>query len=1413
MARATSLQFDALRLEGALFSPDHLHLVARMQGEAQTEKDYEIPAGLKIRDEVGRAFRIGRALWDEFVLARARTDRPEHEAAAHFVTALLSQAFGFVDLAAVPVQEINDRRYPIGHRARGRVPVVIAPHTLDLDDGHSRFADTRRRSATQLAQEYLNASSESAWAIVANGPKLRLLGDSASLTRPAYLEADLERIFAEERYPDFSALWLTLHASRFGAPGTPGTDCVIEKWRRASAEQGTAARRKLRDGVTEALLVFGNGFLQHAANTALRAALHEGRLKPDEYFQQLLRLVYRLIFLFTVEDRGLLHPEGSDTQAQQLYRDGYGTQRLRNRALRRAGYDRHADLWEGLVIVFRALARGEPQLALPALGGLYAEAQCPDLDGALLANCDLLQAVQYLGWFRDGAALSRVRYIDMGSEELGSVYESLLELVPEIDLHARRFGFVGLGEGGQGNVKGSARKLTGSYYTPDTLVQQLLKTALDPVIEARLAEHPDRPVDALLALAIVDPACGSGHFLLAAARRVAERVALLRTDGHPRVDDYRRALRDVISHCVFGVDRNPMALELARMALWLEAYTPEAPLTFIDHHLVCGDALLGLLDFGVLARGIPQEAFKPLTGDDPEVAKALAQSNRAGLRALEREREQPPLPLQPSATRDALAALDAAADDTLQAIAAKEAAWRALAGQAYASPLAQAADAMVAAFLLPKQPGANVPTSETLYRLLYGTPSADDAACVQAAQQAARAARVMHWPIVFAQVMARGGFDVVLGNPPWERIKLQEEEFFASRAPDVAAAPNQAERRRRIAALQSAPEGSARRRLFDEFVAAKRVAEAASSFAHTELRFPLTGVGDVNTYALFAETAKQLVGPKGRAGIIVPTGIATDDSAKAFFADLVAAGRLASLFDFENRSALFPAVDSRMRFSLLTLGAAASIEFVFFATDVMHLNDSARRFTLTAEELARLNPNTRTAATFRSRADAELTKKIYARVPVLWREAVRDEQGNVVQPESNPWGLSFLRMFDMSMDSALFLSAPGDGLLPLYEAKLIHQFDHRWATYLPAARGGEPESRDVTDAEKADPSFSVRPRYWVAEREVLLRLARLPDPVVKSLRKGSAEAQVAALRLWAAGSARGEGDRAAVERLLKYVTEAPAKALTELGVKSAPLPQVADALAKEAAWPEAPLARVLAWPKAVPAAALEACVAELLDQTSPRWLMGWRDIARATDERTVIASVFPRAGVGNNLPLMLFPTASSRSERLACVACLSSLPLDFVARHKAGGTHLNFFIYKQIPVLAPDAYSDEHLRFIVPRALELTYTAHDLKPFYDDVVTDDPAFDPRTGSDRGRPFAWDLARRAQLRAELDAYFARLYGLTRDELRFILDPKDVHGADYPSETFRVLRDNELREFGEYRTRRLVLEAWGRLVAGD
>ncbi|WP_230964459.1 Eco57I restriction-modification methylase domain-containing protein [Pseudomonas aeruginosa] len=1485
-----TLNLPTLKLEGGLFLPDQLEKAAQGRASAQSEADYGTPKGVKLKDEYSRAFQIACAQWQHFAAQMERADVDAAQLTTAFVHELLRDAFGYTTLQATAAQPVGELSYPVSLMA-GSLPVLVAPHTLGLDEADARFAvqggGNRRKAPFQAMQELLNASEPLQWGIVSNGKQLRLLRDAASLTRPSFLEVDLADLLGGQRYAEFANVWRLLHASRAPSHREQGAEtCIWEQWRSEGQQEGTRVRDGLRNGVEQALLTFGVGFLQHPANHALRAALNDGTLSKDDYFQQLLRLIYRLIFVFTVEERGVLHPQEDGAEAQvarRAYAEGYALARLRELCLKRRARTRHDDQWQAICIVFRGLAQGEPRLALPALGGLFAPEQCPDLDAASLDNAHLLAALQHLRWAKPAGAQSLVPvdYRNMGPEELGSVYESLLELVPAIDLPARTFGFVGRTE--EGSTAGNARKLTGSYYTPDSLVQELIKSALDPVIEQRLAAHPANPTEALLAIRVIDPACGSGHFLLAAARRLAEKLAQLRSleggqEGAIQPQDYRHALREVVARCIYGVDRNPMAIELARMALWLEGFEEGRPLGFLDHHLQVGDALLGLTDLNVLEQGIAKDAFKPLSGDDKDVCKTLAKANAAGLKQIDKDlhRKQMLLGTDNRSGLDALRAIETLPADTPEQVAAKEQAWHRFLEESAHSPLAHAADALVGAYLLPKteDTAETVPTSITLHALLTDPQRAqtEHAAPIAAARAACEQARVFHWPLAFPQVFAQGGFDCVLGNPPWERIKLQEEEFFATRHRDVAQARNKAERAQRIQWLSEgmlarhlypdlaheAHEDEAEKRLYREFVTARRTAEAASVFAHVKGadggRYPLTGVGDVNTYALFAEAILQIHADSGRAGFIVPTGIATDDSTKAYFGHITQNRRLVSLYDIENRDKLFPAVDSRMKFCLLTLGAAEQAEFVCFATQVSQLADPRRRFTLTPDEFRLINPNTLTCPVFRSERDAELTKKLYRAAPVLMRDAViagEGKQAKVVEPAQNPWGISFMAMLHMSNDSHLFKDEPADDCLPLYEAKLIHQFDHRWATYT-----ADGNSRDVTLLEKADPDFTVTPRYWVQAREVWLRVARLPEGLVKALKDNNRKAIVVSvnhllffwwlaeqrqthpgLRLypawqgfvkqhpyaqqvspWSLGLC---GNNPTVLQPLNddYLPGAPEPEVVRYteGARNATGwiaidPQIEEAMLRLAAdychlpAPDEPLADEQA---------VLALAERWLQAACPQWLMGWRDITNATNERTVIASAVPLVGVGHTMPLF---TTTANAQLAACLlGNLCSLVLDYCARVKVGGTHLTYGYLKQFPILPPEHYTEADLDFIVPRVLELTYTAWDLQPWAEELIggwkTENGDWKLGTPDAIRRsplvPFPCDPDRRAYLRGQLDQYYAKLYGLTEEELRYILDPTDVMGEDYPSETFRVLKEKEIREYGEYRTRRLVLEAWERL----
>ncbi|MGZ2356615.1 N-6 DNA methylase [Streptomyces sp. 372A] len=798
---------------------------------------------------------------------------------------------------------------------------------------------------------------------------------------------------------------------------------------------------RLRPGVRAALTTLGTGFLRHPANTALRAhadapALHHA----------LLRLVFRLLFLFVTEDRGaLLSPEAT-SRARARYATRFSTARLRAHA---RGAAEHGSPYAALRTVLDALGApdGDPGLGLPGLGGMFTatEADAP-LHGLALSDEDLLTAVRQLSEAPDPGT-RRAREVDFGrleAEELGSVHESLLQLVPRIDAADRSFALVG--------VAGNARKTSGSYYTPAALVECLLDATLDPVLDAAVArgeasgaaDPGEAAARELLALTVCDPACGSGHFLVAAARRIARRVEAVR--GRT-AEPFRDVLHQVVAHCVHGVDLDPMAVELARMALWLEAPEPGRPLTFLDARVKHGNALIGAVP-DLLRRGVPDAAFTPLAGDDRAHAGALRKRNRAE---------------------------------------------RTASGGRAPEPGHDDADAWCAAFLWRRTADAPPAVTDAVLRDLRGAPRPTHEEIARLRDRY----RFFHWHLEFPEVFGAdgtGGFDCVLGNPPWERIKLQEQEFFAQHDAEIAAAKTAAARKRLIAALKEDPGRTA---LHTAFEAAKRTAEGTSHFLRNGGRYPLTGRGDINTYAVFAEAGLALTGPRGRMGMIVPTGIATDATTRFYFKDLVDRGTLAALYDFENAAPVFPDVHRSFKFSILSLTGRALREpaarFAFFLRDPAELADEERVFVLTPEEIVLLNPNTGTCPVFRTRRDAEITLGIYARLPVLIDEGA---------PEGNPWGVAFGTMFHMANDSHRFrtreeLTATGwqaagnhyvNGeriMLPLYEAKMVDAYNHRAADVVKSATAVKRQNQPayLTSDAWASPSRLALPGNWVDRAE------------------------------------------------------------------------------------------------------------------------------------------------------------------------------------------------------------------------------------------------------------------------------------------------------------------------------------------
>jgi len=1331
--------FQAIRTVGAVLPAEALSRAVDLLMPGQTPHDYQLTPGMTINAAAARA-------WDAALGAhRAWTQALQRLPPAEMATALTRDRWllpllyelgwgrpttlsGGLDVAP-GLGETAGPHFPISHRLSWPAendPQIWA--TLQLV-GAGISLDTKTpgvtaRAPQSMLQDYLNREDRSLWGIVSNGHLLRVLRDASALTKQSYLEFDLDDIFTNQRYADFRLFFLTVHASRFAphadtAPTTAAQDtdsdedgeeqpddlptmrhetCWLEQWRTAAIADGARALLTLQHGVATALQHLGTGFVSHAGNTELREILAQTPDAGKDLHRALLRIAYRLIVLFVAEDRGLLQQSGIPTEARDLYDNYFSTRRLRTLAATRTGTG-HTDLWEAHLLVTDALAGdGLAVLGLNGLGAtLFSRDNLSVVATAQLPNRSLLAAIRALSQITDHTTgVSRsVDYRNLDSEELGGMYEGLLAYTPRYDPDDRTFELA--------LAAGNDRKTSGSYYTPTALISLVLDEALDPLIaEATTALDPEA---ALLALTVLDPAVGSGHFVVAAARRIAAALATIRTgDTEPGPSQTRQAIVDVVEHCLYGVDLNDLAIEITKVALWLEVFDSTRPLPFLDAHFKVGDALLGVTP-ELLRHNIPDAALTVLRGDDPAWTKKLKARNKSERTSGDQlQLGFGHLNVETRKFTQAAIAAEGGRAGTLAQVRQRADAWRNQEADPDLVTAKLIADTWCAAFVQSKSPDHGQGITYGALRDLAADPGSSPANLVAQVHDLARQYRFFHWHLEFPGIFTTaeavgngtgwsGGFSCVVGNPPWERVKIQDKEFFASVGrKDIVEATTAAIRGRMIAALEEADPA-----LFNDYQSTLRQSEGTSHLLLHGGRYPLTGQGDVNTYSVFAESMRTLSDERGTAGIITPTGLATDKTTSPFFADTLRHQRLLAFYDFENEAKIFAGVDHRVRFAVTVMsGSRRSATRSRFAFLTRYLADvPSRRFALTASEVLIMNPNTGTLPMFRTRLDADITLGIYQRHPVLI------EDGNL---DGNPWNLSFGTMFHMANDSHLFIQ-PGDfadatfngwsyqregqEFVPLYEAKMLSHFDHRFSTYRDATQaqlnvGSLPR---LTTAQHDDPNLEPLARYWVKKNEV-----------VKAV-----------------------------------------------GAK---------------------------WDR--------------------EWFLGWRDIARASDSRTFVPSAMPASAVGNKFPVAF---AADPANGPLLHAVWSTMVFDYTARQKLSGTGMTYFIVKQLACPTPAAYASDLpwvndrtlAEWIRPYVLELSYTSWRLKPYAVEM------------DDGGPPFHWDPDRRALLRADLEAAFLYIYGLTRLEAEHVLD------------SFSVVRRYEERDLGEYRTRRLVLQAYDRMAA--
>lgn len=1341
-----------------------------------TPKDYHLRSGERLNEAASRAWNECLAAWKSFrkkFAALPASDTGTTLTRDEWLLPLF-QELGYGRLQPKRAITIDGKEYPISHGWEDHVPIHLLSARYSIDRRTPGTAGAATRAPYSLLQELLNRSGQHRWGFVTNGLKLYMLHDNAALARAANVEIDLEAMMDGELYADFMLLFLLCHQSRVEIQPTPiakataerkgakakkpkaaqkkltsdddsetadgdesieGEDekprlgpenCWLERWANQADQQGTRARDKLRDGVEAAIKSLGAGFLTTKGNQALRERMRTGELSTQDYYRQLLRVVYRLLMLLVAEEKktenglNLFHPPGTSPEVCDRYARFYSVSRIRTLAYERRG-TAHTDLYESLKVLFLKLREGYAPLGIPGMGSfLFSDDSTPDLDDALLANQDLLDAFRNLCYTEDttgrGGSIRRpVDFGSLGSDELGSVYESLLELHPKIDTDEGPFTL--------GTASGNERKTTGSYYTPTSLINCLLDSALDPVVHAAIDVADRAEAERkLLNLKVCDPACGSGHFLIAAAERMAMHLARLRTgDDEPNTLDVQHAKRDIIGRCIYGVDINPMAVELCKVALWMEAMEPGKPFSYLDHHIQCGNSVLGTTP-ALLAKGIPDDAFTAIEGDvKSRVSELKKQNKKERLDRINRQTELFEPPLKLGNLTSEFVRLNILEDDSISDIRSLEERYTALVRGADYQNARLMADTWCAAFVWKKDDsdlGKLCPT-ERDFRKVESHAAAGVLPHVRSEVVRLRDQyQFFHWHLAFPDVFSlsgneerqenqqtgwSGGFNAVLGNPPWEKVQLEEQHFFAVFAPEIATS-SAVKRKQMIAALeQSQPT------LYQEYVDSLRTALGQTHFLRQSNAFPLAGQGNVQTHSLFIELALRTKGPTASAGLIVPSGIATQESQKELFGDLMQSGQLRSLLDFENRNGIFDGVHRSFKFCILSLGARrknSEATFAFYLQGVEDLSDRDRFFIMSELTLRKVSPNTLSCPTFRNRHEALLSDVIHSNgMPLLAQELGID-----------PWGWRSWQMFNETHEASSLrpgiatLGADDDvERLPLFEAKLLHQFDHRYASY-----GSQ------TDASK--------PQYLTIDDK--------GRPDIVALTRYSVDASVWANRV------------------------------SDNGYRFS-------------------------------------------------WILAFRRIARSTDERTAIFSLLPKCVTGSQTPVV---TTSGEPQYVAgLLSNLNSFAFDFVARLKVGATDVNHFIIHQLPVQtktrmderclwhASEAYRD----WLLPRVLELTYTAWDLEPFARDCGYDGP------------PFRWDEERRFQLRAELDAAFFHLYlpsdpngdwlptaNESPEDLARLKEsfPQPRDAVSYIMDTFPIVRRKDIAKHGTYRTKETILEIY-------
>ena len=1026
-----------------------------------------------------------------------------------------------------------EQRYPdgvaVGESKRFGLP-------LDARDGERLRAS--RTPHGQMLRYLSTAEIESdgriRWGILTSGDVWRLYYSRARPRATGYFEVDLGSVLGAGDEDALRVFYLLFRRESFAL-----RDGARTTFLQTALDEGR--RYEERVAADLSVTVFEKVF-----PSLVGALADESGEELSTVREAALIFLYRLLFILYAEDRGLLpvnDPRYDDYGLRKPVREDIARRMERDTVFSSAA----SRYYDHLMTLCGLIDKGDPSIGLPPYnGGLFAADAAPLLGRVRLPDATVAPMIHDLSHVEAEGRRLFISYRDMSVQQLGSIYERLLEREPVRN------------EDGRVEVRPNsyARKDSGSFFTPQELVDLIVDRTLKPLAEERLAAFKEKseelrsetrpiserradlmrldPAEAVLELKVLDPAMGSGHFLVTAVDFLSDQIADLVEEAPSvpdwlddeyvsplvgRVDSIRRDIvtraresgwtideslltdqaiirRMVLKRCIYGVDKNPLTVELAKVSLWLHSFTVGTPLSFLDHHLRCGDSLVGLSVTEATAE------LNRLGGLFASSAIAGAEAATSGMQRIEEMSDADISEVQESASLFR-GVEDTTADvrgllDFLCGLRWMTSGMKKREQATFEYPLVEALGSR------PDDAYGLLARGEMSRSELRGVRSeanadSDFARIWSDARAIAERERFLHWQVAFPGVWQgwqdaspRGGFDAVIGNPPWDRIKLQEVEWFSSRRPELALAPTAAARRAGIRKLRA--DGDP---LVEDFDDAKERADRMGQIVRGSGHYPLLGGGDINLYSLFVERAMGLVKPDGFVGLLTPSGIYADKTAAKFFKSVSTTGRVSSILDFENRKIFFKDVHASFKFCALIFGGAErrfdDTECAFFMHDAETVRDPERFFPLAPDDFARVNPNTGTAPVFRTRRDAEITRGIYERHPVL----VDRSDGN----ERKTWPVRYNRMFDMTNDSHLFstgaqLDAEGfypvegnrwkrgeDLYLPLYEGKMVQAFDHRAASVVvnPENLNRPAQPREATLQQHADRDWMPKPQFWVSE--------------------------------------------------------------------------------------------------------------------------------------------------------------------------------------------------------------------------------------------------------------------------------------------------------------------------------------------